>query len=64
MSKVTNEMLYAEVVELDRRLQDTAKSLDELVAFARETNRELTEGRARTEALKRTLFGNRLENLG
>ncbi len=64
MAEITNEMLYTEVMALDRRLQETAQSLDELVAFMRETNRELTEGRERTETLKRTLFGNRLEKLG
>ncbi len=64
MAEVTKEMLYAEVLELDRRLQETAQSLDELVTFMRETNRELAEGRERTEVLKRTLFGNRLEKLG
>ncbi|CAN7385586.1 hypothetical protein LJR098_003266 [Rhizobium sp. LjRoot98] len=64
MAEITNEMLYTEVMALDRRLQETAQSLDELVAFMRETNRELTEGRERTETLKRTLFGSRLEKLG
>ncbi|WP_428428842.1 hypothetical protein [Pararhizobium sp.] len=64
MAEVISEMLYTEVMALDRRLQETAQSLDELVTFMRETNRELTEGRERTEALKRRLFGNRLEKLG
>lgn len=64
MGDVTKEMIYAEVVELDRRLGETVSSLEELVSFMKETNRELAEGRARTEALKRTLFGNRFETAG
>ena len=63
MGDVTKEMIYAEVVELDRRLGETVSSLEELVSFMKETNRELAEGRARTEALKRELFGNRFENV-
>ncbi|MDO9417124.1 hypothetical protein [Pararhizobium sp.] len=63
MTDVTTEMIYAEVVELDRRLGETVGSLEELVSFMKETNRELAEGRARTEELKRTLFGNRFETM-
>ncbi|WP_349434526.1 hypothetical protein [Pararhizobium sp. A13] len=64
MGDVTKEMLYAEVVEPDRRLGETVSSLEELVSLMRVTNRELAEGRARTEALKQALFGNRFETAG
>jgi hypothetical protein len=64
MSGVTKEMIYAEVVELDRRLGETVSSLEELVSFMKETNQELAEGRARTEALKQALFGDRFDRAG
>ncbi|MBW9062064.1 hypothetical protein JNB71_01925 [Rhizobium herbae] len=64
MGDVTKEMIYAEVVELDRRLGETVSSLEELVSFMKETNQELAEGRARTEALKQALFGDRFDRAG
>ncbi|SFB38739.1 hypothetical protein N7E02_26280 [Aliirhizobium terrae] len=59
MSEVTKEMLYEEMLKLDARSQRTLEALEELVLFMKETNRELAEGRAKTEALKKKLFGDR-----
>ena len=64
MAEITNEMLYAEMLRLDERTHETLKSLQDLVGFTRETNRELAEGQARTDALKKKLFGNRFDRDG
>jgi hypothetical protein len=59
MTTITNEVIYAELLKLDERLQEVDEALTELAAFMKETNRELADGVAKTEALKRSLFGNR-----
>ncbi|CDZ35773.1 hypothetical protein [Neorhizobium galegae] len=64
MAEVTNEMLYEEMLKLDERSKQTLESLEELVSFMKETNRELAEGQARTEALKKELFGDRFDRYG
>jgi hypothetical protein len=64
MAEVTNEMLYEEMLELDERSKQMLESLEELVSFMKETNRELAEGQARTEALKKKLFGERFDRYG
>ncbi|MBT9372380.1 hypothetical protein [Rhizobium sp. CSW-27] len=43
----------------DERSRELAESFDELVRFMKVMNRELAEGRAKTDALKKTLFGDR-----
>jgi hypothetical protein len=64
MAEITKEMLYEEMLKLDVRSQRTLEALEELVSFMKETNRELAEGRAKTEALKKKLFGNRFDASG
>ena len=64
MAEITNEMLYAEMLRLDERTQETLQSLQDLVGFMRETNRELSEGRVTTDALKKKLFRNRFDRDG
>jgi hypothetical protein len=59
MSTITNEVIYAELLKLDERLQEVDEALTDLVAFMKETNKELAEGVAKTEALKKSLFGDR-----
>lgn len=59
MATITNEMLYAEMLKIDKRLQDAVEELQDFASFMKETNKELAEGRAHTEALKKSLFGNR-----
>lgn len=61
MDTITNEMICEEMLELDKRLQETLKELQELVSFMRETNKELAAGQAKNDALKKKLFGNRFE---
>lgn len=62
--EMTREMLYAELLKLDERSRDTAESFDELVRFMKDMNRELAEGQARTDALKKALFGSRFNQSG
>ncbi len=62
--EMTREMLYAELLKLDERSRDMAESFDELVRFMKEMNRELAEGQARTNALKKALFGSRFDQQG
>lgn len=62
--EMTREMLYAELLKLDERSRDMAESFDELVRFMKEMNRELAEGQARTDALKKALFGSRFDQQG
>ncbi|RWX75475.1 hypothetical protein EPK99_17380 [Neorhizobium lilium] len=64
MAEITNEMLYAEMLKLDERTKETLQSLQDLVGFMKETNRELAEGQARTDALKKKLFGDRFDRDG
>jgi hypothetical protein len=59
--EITKEMLYAELLKLDERSRDTAESFEELIQFMKEMNRELAEGQAKTDALKKALFGNRFD---
>jgi len=59
LAEVTNEVIYEELLKLDARLQELAHEMQETVAAARETNRQLAEGQARNDALKRRLFGDR-----
>ncbi|CAN7388987.1 hypothetical protein [Rhizobium sp. LjRoot254] len=62
MAKVTQE-IYEELLKLESEVAGLALSLEETVAFMRETNRELAEGQAKTEALKRKLFGDRFKRM-
>ncbi len=64
MAEVTREMLYEEMLKLDRRSQKTLEDLEDLVAFMKDMNRELAEGRGQTEALKKKLFGDRIDANG
>ncbi|ATU91337.1 MULTISPECIES: hypothetical protein [Phyllobacterium] len=63
MGTITNEMIYEEILELDKRLQETLEDLQELVSFMRETNKELAAGQAKNDALKKRLFGDRFESI-
>ena len=63
MADVTNELIYEELLKLDARLQELVEEMQETVAVARETNRQLAEGQARNDALKRRLFGDRFHRL-
>jgi hypothetical protein len=62
VAQVTQE-IYEELLKLDAKVERLAESLEETVAFMRETNRELAEGQAKTEALKQKLFGDRLKRM-
>jgi peptidoglycan hydrolase CwlO-like protein len=62
VAPVTQE-IYEELLKLDAKVERLAESLEETVAFMRETNRELAEGQAKTEALKQKLFGDRLKRM-
>ncbi len=61
MAEVTNEMLYDELLKLDQRMQKSLESLEDLVTFMRDMNRELAAERQKTELLKKKLFGNRFD---
>jgi len=61
MGAITNEMLYEEMLKLDERLQQTVENLQDLVSFMKETNKELADGQAKNDALKKKLFGDRFE---
>lgn len=61
MGEVTNEMIYDELLKLNARLQEFERETQETLAVFRETNRQLSEGQARNDALKRRLFGNRFD---
>jgi hypothetical protein len=62
VAEVTNE-IYEELLKLDARLQELVDEMQETVAVARETSRQLAEGQARNDALKRRLFGNRFDKM-
>lgn len=64
MAEITNEMLYAEMLKLDERSERALESLEDLVRFMKDMNRELAEGQAKTDDLKRKLFGNRFDESG
>ncbi|EUB95679.1 hypothetical protein PMI07_002167 [Rhizobium sp. CF080] len=64
MAEVTNEMLYDEMLKLDERSKQTLAALEDLVLFMKDTNRELAEGQAKTDALKKRLFGDRFDRNG
>ncbi len=64
MSEVTTEMLYEELLKLDDRVAETEAALTDLVVFMRDMNKELAEGQAKTEALKRKLFRGRFDPQG
>lgn len=62
MSEVTQE-IYQELLRLEANVGRLVESMEETVSFMRDTNRELAEGQAKTEALKQKLFGDRLKRL-
>lgn len=64
MAEVTRDMIFTEILRLDDRVAETTASMQELLQFMRDMNRELAEGRAQTEALKKLLFGNRFDHQG
>jgi hypothetical protein len=61
VAEVSNEVLYEELLKLDIRLQQFEQEVQETLEVFRETNRQLAEGQARNDALKRRLFGNRFD---
>jgi hypothetical protein len=63
MTEVTNQILYDELLKLDQKLEENLEGLQDIVSFMKEMNRELADERSKTEFLKRTFFGNRLEAL-
>jgi hypothetical protein len=63
VAEVTNEVLYEELLKLDARLQDFVHETQETLAVFRETSRQLTEGQARNDVLKRRLFGDRFDRV-
>jgi hypothetical protein len=63
VAEVTNEVIYEELLKLDAKLKELVQEMQETVAVARETNRQLTEGQARNDALKRRLFGDRFNRM-
>ena len=64
MVEVTKELIYEELLKLDARAAETEAALEALVQFMRDMNRELAEGRAQTEVLKRELFKGRFDAQG
>jgi len=63
MKTINNEVLYEELMKVDESYARLVDTMEETVSIMRETNRELAEGLARTEALKKRLFGNRFDRL-
>lgn len=61
MAEISNELLYEELLKLDARLQEFEQEMQETLTVFRETNRQLSEGQARNDALKKRLFGNRFD---
>jgi hypothetical protein len=59
MANIIDEENYQQLLKLDEKYGELVKEMEETVAVARETNRLLSEGQARTEALKQRLFGDR-----
>ncbi|MGN7293591.1 hypothetical protein [Rhizobium sp. SAFR-030] len=64
MADIRNEVLYEELLKLDERMAESEAVMADLVAFMKDMNRELAEGQARTEALKRKLFKDRFDAQG
>ena len=64
MAEVTKELIYEELLKLDARAAETQAALEDLVQFMKDMNRELAEGRAQTEVLKRELFKDRFDAQG
>lgn len=64
MAEMSKEVLYEELLKLDARAAKTEAALEDLVKFMKDMNRELAEGQAKTEALKRELFKNRFDAQG
>lgn len=62
MADVTDEMIYEELLNLEKSAHALAESIQDLVREMRAGNRELAEGRARIEALKARLFAGRFAN--
>ncbi|MNR63465.1 hypothetical protein D3C85_1857850 [compost metagenome] len=58
---MTNEMLYEELLKLDKKMERNLENLQELVSFMQDINRELAAERQKTELLKKKLFGNRFD---
>jgi hypothetical protein len=61
VAEISNEVLYEELLKLDASVQALEREMQETLAVFRETNRQLAEGQARNDALKRRLFGNRFD---
>ena len=61
MAEISNEALYEELLKQDARLQEFEQEMQETLTVFRETNRQLSEGQARNDALKKRLFGNRFD---
>ena len=61
MAEISNEVLFEELLKLDASIQTFEREMKETLAVFRETNRQLSEGQARNDALKRRLFGNRFD---
>ncbi|PRD41093.1 hypothetical protein C5748_23580 [Phyllobacterium phragmitis] len=55
MAGVDREWLLQELLELDRRMDSLVHSVHDLVATAKETNRQLAEGREHIEKQKKSL---------
>lgn len=64
MGQITNEMLYEELLRLDIRMAEIEAAMIDLVTFMKDMNKELSEGQAKTEALKRKLFKGRFDHQG
>jgi hypothetical protein len=54
---------YEELLKLDERYARLVETMEETLLEAREANRELADGLARTEALKKRLFGDRFDHV-
>lgn len=63
MAEMTDTIIYEDLLRLDAKLQRLVGEMEETVAVARETNRQLAEGQARNDALKARLFGNRFDRM-
>jgi hypothetical protein len=55
MAEIDREWLFKELLEIDRRMDLLVASMDELVAYSKETNRLVEEGRARLDKQKELL---------
>jgi regulator of replication initiation timing len=57
---ITTEMIYEELLKLERSVKELCEDLDDLRAVSRETVRILAEGQARNDAQKERLLRERL----